>query len=94
MSLVPPGRAGRREPASSVAPIWHRIWALPASLARTAHRTLATKHIMLEPLGTNAAALEGQSGFLPVALAADVVADVSVTELDQPIAHDHGAVAG
>jgi hypothetical protein len=50
MSLVPPGRAGRREPASSVAPISHSIWALPASLARTPHRTPATKHIMLEPL--------------------------------------------
>ena len=43
MSLMPSGRAGRREPTSSAAPIWHSIWALPASLARTAHHTLTTK---------------------------------------------------
>jgi hypothetical protein len=37
-----PGRAGRREAASSVAPISQWIWALPASLPRTAQRTPST----------------------------------------------------
>ena len=38
MSLEPPGRAGRREAASSVAPIVE-LSTLPAFLPRDAHRT-------------------------------------------------------
>jgi hypothetical protein len=43
-STVPPGRAGRRDAASSAAPVSGLIWALPASLPRTDHRTPATSH--------------------------------------------------
>jgi proline dehydrogenase len=45
MQSMPQGRAARPEAASSVAPISHWIWALPASWPRSDHRAPATSGI-------------------------------------------------
>ena len=53
---VPPGRAGRHDAASSVAPVSLRIQGLPASLPRTTHRTPATRPVPPSPLNAQEAA--------------------------------------
>jgi hypothetical protein len=84
MRAMPPGRAGRPEAASSVAPIPLGVWALLASLPRTTQRSQSAGHHYVRNSKSLPAELELLREGLPrpVAAAADMARDDDAVLVD------------